>query len=124
MILEPLFETRWERGLPGGITYIQLPLLQNSAAFLPTNLQTTIRYALNEPSAVRLEVYDVLGNRITTLVNAVAQPSGNHAIIWDCQRESGAEFGIAPANLGDLDDKGTADLADQEDVRMLAQSSL
>ena len=47
---------------------------------------------MRESSTVRLEVYDVLGNRVTTLVNAVVQPSGNHAIIWDGRNESGVEL--------------------------------
>ncbi len=43
---------------------------------------TTIRYALPEPGPVRLEVYDVLGRRVATLVDQ-RQPAGTHAVRFD-----------------------------------------
>ncbi|MFN3638870.1 MAG: alpha/beta hydrolase-fold protein [Chloroherpetonaceae bacterium] len=44
----------------------------------PFNPTTTITYQLSSPSDVRLELFDVLGRKIATLVDA-RQPSGVHA---------------------------------------------
>lgn len=43
---------------------------------------TTIAYQVGEPGRVTLEVYDLLGRRIRTLVDA-EQPSGRHEAAWD-----------------------------------------
>ena len=47
----------------------------------PFNPATTIRYQLPTASPVRLEIYDVLGQRIRTLVNEV-KPAGFYTISW------------------------------------------
>ena len=58
----------------------------------PFNPTTTISYTLHEPARVRLTVYNVLGQEIITLVNAV-QPSGTQVIAWDGQDRSGTSMG-------------------------------
>ncbi len=45
----------------------------------PFTTQTTIRYALPQPAPVVLEVYDLLGRRVLTLVEE-AQPAGRYAV--------------------------------------------
>jgi outer membrane protein assembly factor BamB len=47
----------------------------------PFNPTTTIRYELPKPSHVRLIIYDLLGRRITTLVNS-QQAAGHFSAIW------------------------------------------
>ncbi|MCP4581018.1 MAG: T9SS type A sorting domain-containing protein, partial [candidate division Zixibacteria bacterium] len=47
----------------------------------PFNAQTTISYTLTEPSEVTLEIYDILGNLVETLVDQ-SQPAGHHQISW------------------------------------------
>ncbi|MGH7453430.1 MAG: T9SS type A sorting domain-containing protein, partial [bacterium] len=48
----------------------------------PFNPQTTINYRLNQSSAVRLEIFNLLGQKIKTLVDG-AQPSGDYRAPWD-----------------------------------------
>ena len=47
----------------------------------PFNPSTTIVYALEKPGHARLEVYDVSGRRVATLVDG-DKPSGRHEITW------------------------------------------
>jgi hypothetical protein len=51
----------------------------------PFNPTTTIEYALPRPSNVRLEVLDVLGQRVATLVVG-EQAAGNHQVVFDAGR--------------------------------------
>ena len=55
-------------------------LLQNHPN--PFNTETMIRYALSEPVRVRLVVYDMLGQRVRTLVDR-GQTAGQYPVIWD-----------------------------------------
>ncbi len=47
----------------------------------PFNLETMIPYSLANTVPVTLSVYDILGRRVTTLVDAVQQP-GEYSVIW------------------------------------------
>jgi hypothetical protein len=53
----------------------------------PFNAKTEIRYALPVDSKVRLEVYNVLGQKVITLVDE-EQKAGYHSLIWDGTNES------------------------------------
>lgn len=48
----------------------------------PFNPTTNIRYRLPTKSEVKIEIYNILGNKITTLVNEAKEP-GVHTINWD-----------------------------------------
>lgn len=56
----------------------------------PFNPETTIRYRLPERSQVRLDVYNTLGQRVTTLVEAEQEP-GEHQLRWDSRDEAGQQ---------------------------------
>jgi len=48
----------------------------------PFNPKTAISYQLTANSFVNLEVFDVLGRKVSTLVNEV-HPAGSHTVHWD-----------------------------------------
>ncbi len=48
----------------------------------PFNATTTIKYDLPKSGYVSIEIFDVLGRRIGTIVNS-KQESGHHQVIWD-----------------------------------------
>ncbi len=48
----------------------------------PFNPSTTIRYTLDRSSRVRLEIFDLSGRMIATLLNSV-QPAGQHELKWN-----------------------------------------
>ena len=54
----------------------------------PFNPATVIPYHLQRPMPVRLEVFNVLGQRIATLMDG-EQPSGFHTAHWDGTNEAG-----------------------------------
>ncbi|MHB9005258.1 MAG: T9SS type A sorting domain-containing protein, partial [Coriobacteriia bacterium] len=58
----------------------------------PFNPSTVINYSIPEESNVRISVFNAIGQRITTLVNATKQ-SGDYQVTWDAsQLASGIYF--------------------------------
>ncbi|HOC25269.1 MAG TPA: T9SS type A sorting domain-containing protein, partial [bacterium] len=51
----------------------------------PFNPQTTIAYSLARNSAVRLTVYNQLGQAVATLVDGKREEAGHHQVIWDAR---------------------------------------
>ena len=58
----------------------------------PFNSQTIIRYSLFKPSDVSLTIYNVLGQRVRTLVNQAHQ-SGQVTVTWDGKDDKGNDLG-------------------------------
>lgn len=56
----------------------------------PFNPETRISYALPQDSAVRLYIYNALGQEIRTLVNQF-QTSGNYEILWNGKNNAGRQ---------------------------------
>ncbi|MDH4035518.1 MAG: T9SS type A sorting domain-containing protein, partial [candidate division Zixibacteria bacterium] len=54
----------------------------------PFNPSTSIGFALPEAAEVRLEVYNLLGQRVVSLINQRLE-AGNHTVQWDSRNESG-----------------------------------
>lgn len=48
----------------------------------PFNASTTIGYSLSEESHVEIEIYDLMGRKIETLLQAL-QPPGRHNVVWN-----------------------------------------
>jgi len=57
----------------------------------PFNPSTTIRYALPERSRVRLDIYNLLGQRVQTLVDQEVE-AGYQTVVWDAQVSTGLYF--------------------------------
>jgi galactose oxidase-like protein len=55
----------------------------------PFTATTTIGFALPTPSAVKLEIFDLLGRRVRTLANAL-YPAGEHQVVWNRRTTGGA----------------------------------
>ncbi len=54
----------------------------------PFNPMTTIRYELKNAAQVTLTVYNILGQKIRTLVNRQL-PSGSYQVLWDAKSDAG-----------------------------------
>ena len=67
-----------------------LPIFPN-----PFNSSSTIRYALPEPTHVTLNVFNVVGNHVATLVDRT-EAEGFHSLVWD---GSGMQGNILPSGL-------------------------
>ena len=61
----------------------------------PFNASTSIRYGLPEQSDVRIEIYNLLGQRVATIYDGL-QDAGEHSITWDA---SGFPSGVYFARL-------------------------
>jgi hypothetical protein len=57
----------------------------------PFNPATVISYQLPVNSLVTLTVYDILGRKVTTLVNQ-EEPAGNHSVYWDAANFSSGVY--------------------------------
>jgi photosystem II stability/assembly factor-like uncharacterized protein len=57
----------------------------------PFGTSTRIGYTLYRPVSVRIVVFDALGRRVRTLVDAF-QPAGSHILSWDGRDESGHQL--------------------------------
>jgi len=66
-------------------------LLQNYPN--PFNSSTDIAFALSDRSQIRIEVLDILGNRVTTLVNR-SMSAGSYTTTWDAPRASSGIYFI------------------------------
>lgn len=72
----------------GGIPLVPLAYALDQNFPNPFNPSTTIRYQLSKRSRVRLEVFNVVGQLVKTLVDA-EQVTGVHTVRWDGMNESG-----------------------------------
>ncbi len=55
----------------------------------PFNPSTTIAYGLNKQVAVTLAIYNVLGQKVRTLVNHQPQAAGSYVAKWDGRNDAG-----------------------------------
>ncbi len=65
----------------------------------PFNAQSIINYALPQAGKVELSVYNLLGQRVETLVNT-QQPAGYHSITWDASEYASGIY-FYKLNVGD-----------------------
>ena len=55
----------------------------------PFNPTTTIKYGLSEPAVVELQVYDLTGRLVRTLVTGEGQREGRYEVVWNGQNALG-----------------------------------
>ena len=55
----------------------------------PFNPRTTIRYELEKPAAVNIEVLDVAGGLVRRLVAGSLMPAGSHTVDWQGRYDDG-----------------------------------
>ena len=82
-------ETEIETGVEGESSSVlpELPWLEQNFPN-PFNSSTTIRYRLAEPGRVRLEVFNLKGQQVRTLVQAY-RVAGSHEVSWDGRDRAG-----------------------------------
>jgi hypothetical protein len=87
------------RGVILDVTSISLPLKNQSADYTlyqnypnPFNPVTHIRFSLAQSEKVKLEVFNILGQKVNTLVNNKLN-IGQYEIKWDGKNESGNLLG-------------------------------
>jgi hypothetical protein len=69
----------------------------------PFNPTTALAFDLPTTASVRLDVFDVLGRRVTTLIDS-EMPAGSHTATWDA---AGSASGIYFARLAANDATAT-----------------
>lgn len=83
------------RGIPTSLDNydIQIPLeiIVSQNYPNPFNAQTTFEYALPEASHVTVEIYDLLGRHIETLVDA-EKPAGYNQATWDASNQASGMY--------------------------------
>ncbi len=80
------FDAGWALGIDDDLLPEVFALHQNYPN--PFNPVTTIRFDVPEESHIRLDVYNILGQRVQTLVNGNMQP-GFHVIRWNGTNDTG-----------------------------------
>ncbi len=58
----------------------------------PFNPSTTITFEISEYSMVTAEIFDMLGNKVTTLVSKKEFAPGKHNFVWDAQNYSSGVY--------------------------------
>jgi len=58
----------------------------------PFNPTTTIKYQLPQSSDVTLSIYNILGQKVRTLLNSRIE-AGYHSVEWDGRNDAGAKVG-------------------------------
>lgn len=57
----------------------------------PFNASTTIKYNLPEPGFVNIDIYDIMGRKIQTLVSQ-DQTAGSHSVVWNASNVSSGVY--------------------------------
>lgn len=57
----------------------------------PFNAETTVEFELASESTVRVELFDILGRRVATLVDE-KKAAGRHSLIWDASGQTSGVY--------------------------------
>jgi len=72
---------------PGGVVPTEFTLSQNYPN--PFNPTTTIQFALPKVSPVTLDIYNILGMKIRTLMSGQSMSAAFHSVVWDGKDDAG-----------------------------------
>ena len=53
----------------------------------PFNSRITIDYGIDQPGNIKIDIYDLLGRKITTLIDEI-ESAGEHKVTWDAQNQN------------------------------------
>ena len=83
---------RWSTGIvEGNDTAVPQEFVLGQNYPNPFNAETTIPFALPKESQVKIEIYNLLGQRVAILMNETAG-AGNHQVKWDAGRFSAGVY--------------------------------
>jgi flagellar hook assembly protein FlgD len=74
------------------LTSIAGPALWNEGAN-PASIESRIGFSLGREGSLQLEIYDLAGRRVRSLVKDDRHPSGRFESSWDLRDESGRRVG-------------------------------
>ncbi|MCD6162288.1 MAG: T9SS type A sorting domain-containing protein [candidate division Zixibacteria bacterium] len=80
----PLWVDDKTNNLPDAFT-----LMQNYPN--PFNASTIIKYSLTEPTNIKIDVFDILGRKVATLIDEY-QPAGIKQIVWNASEKSSGVY--------------------------------
>jgi parallel beta-helix repeat protein len=85
------------QGIPTGVDDTEEGIIPNALSLSqnypnPFNASTVISYQLPEVSVVTLDIYDMLGRKVETLVDSQTHSSGEHQITWDASDYSSGMY--------------------------------
>jgi hypothetical protein len=75
-----------------GIRLPATPVLQQNYPN-PFNPTTTIRFSIEQPDEIRLEIYDLAGRLVRTLIDNENKVAGEHLVLWDGRDDRGKPVG-------------------------------
>jgi hypothetical protein len=75
---------------PGAELMIPSRLTMDQAVPNPSHSSMRIRFGLPQPEPVTVEIFDVTGQRVATLLDHAWQVAGYHALLWDGTGHAGA----------------------------------
>ena len=64
----------------------------------PFNPTTTLNFNLDKSEMISINVYDLYGNKLETLINNKLLNAGNHNLIWDASHLSSGIYFINISN--------------------------
>ena len=85
------------QGTPTGVEDADGGLLPNTFGLSqnypnPFNASTAISFQLPEATSVTLDIYDMLGRKIETLINNQLRTAGEHRVIWNASEYSSGTY--------------------------------
>ena len=58
----------------------------------PFNPTTTIEFSLPERTTVKVEVFDILGRKVSTLINNQELNAGSQRLVWNGKNDNGVKM--------------------------------